>query len=489
MAGSLFLGFDVGTQGAKGIVIDAERGEVVARGASAYGLIEGLPAGHAEQHPDTWWRGLRDVTAQLASQCDLRGVAGLAVSGQQHGCVVLDGDGEVVRPAKLWCDTSTAEEALELSAALGSDVPVGFTASKLMWLKRHEARHWARTELVLTPHDWVNFRLTGLATMEPGDASGTGWFDARERRFSARAIAAIDPRLAGMLPPLIESGRVAGELSAEGARWLGLPPECVGALVATGGGDNMMSAIGSGATREGIAVVSLGTSATVFTRSERAVIDPEGLIAPFCDSAGAWLPLLCVMNATGVLEEVRAGFGGTLEQLTSEAAEVEPGCDGVTFLPFLMGERVPALPHARGVLLGLRPGSLRRGVVFRAALEGVALNVACGVERMRELGLTVDAVRLVGGGSRNALWRSIFADALGVDVITLVEPESAALGAAVQALWTERRARGTRVSIDAVATQWVHLDGQRVRPTDSGVARFADMRREFAARVRQHCAR
>jgi D-xylulose kinase len=480
-----YLGFDVGTQGTKGLVIDAAARRVVARASSAYGLIEGLPPGHAEQHPSTWERALREVTASLAREADLSRLAGLGVSGQQHGCVVLDDAGEVVRPAKLWCDTSTASEAEVLSRAFGHAVPAGFTASKVLWLIRREPESWSRAEFVMLPHDWVNFRLTGLATAEPGDASGTGWLDVRERRWSARSMSAIDPALARKVPPLIESGEVAGELTEAGAKWLGLPRETVGALVATGGGDNMMSAIGSGATREGVAVLSLGTSATVFGHSRRPVVDPRGAIAAFCDSTGGWLPLLCVMNATGVLEEVRGAFGAGLETLTAEAERVEPGCGGATFVPYLMGERVPDLPRASGTLHGLRPGSLARGVLFRAALEGVALNLALGVERLRELGLAVDSVRAVGGGARNPLWRSILADCFRASVTPLAEPESAALGAALQAHWTAERARGSRPSIDELVQPWIAPGGPTVEPDTRRAARYAEARARFAELVQR----
>jgi D-xylulose kinase len=477
---ALYLGFDVGTQGTKALLIDDAQRAVVARASASYGLIEGLPAGHAEQHPDTWAAALREVTTRILEQADLKRLAGIGVSGQQHGAVVLDGRGEVVRPAKLWCDTSAAEEAEELSARVGCTIPAGFTAPKLTWMRRHEPELWRKVDLVLLPHDWVNWKLTGLATMEPGDASGTGWFDPRARAFSARTLRIVDPALAGMLPPLVESGSIAGTLTAEGAAWLGLPRECVGVPVSTGGGDNMMSAIGAGATREGVAVLSLGTSATVFAHSSSPIVDPEGLIAPFCDSTGGWLPLLCVMNATGVLEEVRAAFGADLETLTREAERVEPLCGGLLFVPYLVGERVPNLPRASGSLLGVRPGLLRPGVVFRAALEGVALNLALGVERMRGLGLTVDTVRAVGGGARNALWRSILADALEATVVPLSEPETAALGAALQAAWTRRRSDGEGLGMDAVASGWATPAAPPVRPNAQRVLAMRAARERLA---------
>jgi xylulokinase len=480
----LFLGLDVGTQGTKGLLIDDERGGVVARAAASYGLIEGLPAGAAEQHPDTWIAAVRDVARALsaAPEFDAARVAGIGVAGQQHGLVVLDGAERVIRPAKLWCDTSTAAEARELSATFGRAVPTGYTASKILWMKRHEPDGWARARAVLLPHDYVNLRLTGARTMEAGDASGTGLFDPEARAFRASDVAALDARLAEMLPPLVAPGAPAGRLSSAGAALLGLAP---GIPVAAGGGDNMLSAVGSGATRPGVFGLSLGTSATVFTWSDRPVVDPAGLIAPFCASVGGWLPLLCTMNATGVAAEVAAAFGTDHATLTAEARAVPRGAGGLTWLPYLAGERVPDLPHASGVLTGLRAGGLRRGALYRAALEGTSLNLAWGVERMRALGLAPAEIRLVGGAATNALWREILADALGCPVIPLAEPESAALGAALQALWTVRLAAGERASIDDAARPFVARAGEAVDPTEAGRRFYAEAGERFRALVQR----
>ncbi|MBT6452034.1 MAG: xylulokinase, partial [Planctomycetes bacterium] len=250
------------------------------------------------------------------------------------------------------------------------------------------------------------------------------------------------------------------------AQQLGIPE---GILVAPGGGDNMMSAIGSGATRAGSVVMSLGTSGTVFTRCDEPVIDPEGLIAPFCSSDGAWLPLLCVMNCTNVTEEVRNGYfpddPDALERLTDLASAVEPGCGGVSFVPFLHGERVPDLPDATGTITGLRPGSFAPGVIFRAALEGITANLAAGVERMKRLGVQVDALRLVGGGSKNPLWRQMIADALQVPVTLPEEAESGALGAALQALWSHQRGIAPDLTSDDIASDRVPMQDGVVEPT------------------------
>ncbi|HEX6885241.1 MAG TPA: xylulokinase [Planctomycetota bacterium] len=430
MSGELYLGLDVGTQSTKALLLDPDARTVVARAASAYELLPGLPPGAAEQHPDTWWSAVETCLATLARSADLARVRALGVSGQQHGFVALDAERRVLRPAKLWCDTSTAAEARELTRTLGRHVPTGFTASKILWLARHEPERFARLAHVLLPHDWINFRLTGELAMEAGDASGTALFDPATRRFDARACYAIDARLESCLPRLVAPDEPIGTLTPDAARALGLR---TGIPVAPGGGDNMCAAIGAGATRAGIAVLSLGTSATVFAYARTPVLDPEGLIAPFCDSTGGYLPLLCVMNATGVLNEVARGFGQDLATLTRAAESVAPGSDGLLFLPDLAGERVPDLPEATGTLLGLRPGLLDAGHVFRAALEGVSLNLAWGVARLRALGLALDSVRLVGGGARNELWAGILADVLAVPVQRLAEDESAALGAALQA--------------------------------------------------------
>ena len=476
------LGLDVGTQGTKGLLVDVERSAVVARASVAYDLIDGLAPGAAEQHPDTWIDAVRRVCAELWRQRPERrdDLVAVGVSGQQHGLVVLDAHDRVVRPAKLWCDTETAPEARELSDRLGRNVPTGFTASKIAWLARHEPEHWSATRWVLLPHDYVNFRLTGERTMEAGDASGTGFFDPVARRFDDEATSATDPALSGKLPALIASDAPAGRLSTDGATLVGAT---AGVLVSAGGGDNMMSAIGAGATREGVVVASLGTSGTVFTRATRPVIDPDGLIAPFCDSTGAWLPLLCVMNLTGVTEEVKAAFGGDHGSLTEAASEVAPGCEGLLWIPYLQGERVPDLPGASGTLTGMRHGHLRAGTMYRAALEGTSLNVAWGVERMRDLGLAVDAARLVGGAAGNPLWRRILAAAIDAPVEPLEESESAALGAALQAVWCWRRDQGDDVSVDDVAHPFVRLSGEPTLPEANEVELYRELQVRFRDEV------
>jgi D-xylulose kinase len=478
MSRDLFLGLDVGTQGTKGLLVDVEARAIVARASAPYGLLEGLPPGAAEQHPSTWIDAVGSVARRLLAGVDPGRVRGVGVSGQQHGLVLLDARGDVLRPAKLWCDTSTAAEAEELSRRFGARVPVGYTASKVLWTARNEPELWSHARAAMLPHDYIDFRLTGERVAEAGDASGTGYFDPAARSYDLERAAAIDERLPAMLPPLVEPGALAGRLSAEGARLLGLPS---GVPVAAGSGDNMCAAVGAGATRAGIAVLSLGTSATVFGRSTSPVVDPEGLVAPFCDATGGWLPLLCVMNATGVTEEVRRATGLDHGALAERAAEVEPGARGVLWLPYLVGERVPDLPRATGAILGLRPGSLDAGVLYRAAVEGVALNLAEGVERMRTLGLSVERVRAVGGASRNRLWLRVLADVLGLPVAPLAEPEAAALGAALLAADAAARARGEVFDLDRAASALVAFEGDAVEPDSLAAETYREARARFRA--------
>jgi xylulokinase len=478
--GELFLGFDVGTQGTKALLVDAESTRVVARASASYGLIEGLGDGAAEQHPETWIAALAECAARVfeGRAADKSRVAGIGVSGQQHGLVVLDERSAVVRPAKLWCDTTSADEARELSVALGRHVPAGYTASKILWLARREAANWARVRRVLLPHDYVNFRLTGRAFTDAGDASGTGYFDARSRAFDERACAAIDARLRSMLPEIVESSAIGGELDAAGAALLDLR---AGIPVAAGSGDNMLSAFGGGATRAGVAIVSLGTSGTILAHSAHLVDDPSGAVAPFCDATGAYLPLLCVMNATGVAEEVRRAFDVDHAELAGEAACVPAGCRGLLWLPYLQGERVPDLPRAAATITGLRTGMLERGRLYRAALEGVSLNLAWGVERMRAAGVPIDGARIVGGASKNDLWCQILADVLEIPLVRLEETESAALGAALQAAWCVRRAHGERADADSIAREFVRTSGAPFAPN----AAHREVYHDAAARFRE----
>jgi xylulokinase len=439
---SIYLGIDSGTQSTKAVALDLAKGEVIATARAPHRLIAGLLPGHLEQHPQDWARALEKTLAQVCAKIDRSRVRGIGVSGQQHGFVPLDADGAVIRPAKLWCDTSTTAECAWLTRQLGGPAAVlreiglpflpGYTAPKILWLKRHEPQNFRRLRHVLLPHDYLNFHLTGNYFMEHGDASGSALMDVRRRRWSEKVARAIDRRLLDCLPPLSDSRAAAGTLRPALAKRLGLSPDV---LVSAGGGDNMMGAIGTGNVAPGVVTASLGTSGTIYATSARPVVDPRGEIAAFCSSTGAWLPLLCTMNVTVVTEQFRRLFKFTHNGLERSLGATSTGADGLLLLPYFNGERTPNLPHASGVLYGLRPANTTREHLMRAAVEGVTLGLNHGLLRLRALGIRPREIRLTGGGARSAAWRQVCADAFGVPVVKTVEDEAAALGGALQAAW------------------------------------------------------
>ena len=463
----LFIGLDSGTQSTTAVVLDLASGAIVAQASEKYECLEGLPPGHLEQHPSDWTRAV-DLTiesclAQLGER--RRDIRGIGVSGQQHGLVALDAQDEVVRPAKLWCDTSTAEEceilaaafggAAGLIAAAGNAIPPGFTAPKILWLKRHEPENFARTTSVLLPHDYLNFYLSGIKRMEYGDASGTGLLDVRTRTWHRGLIDAIDPRVHDMLPPLGSSLAAHGLLRESlRARW-GLAE---GVVISAGGGDNMMGAIGTGNVRPGVVTVSLGTSGTLFACADQPVIDPAGEVAAFCDSADQWMPLVCTMNVTVLTEAMCGLFDYDHAQLEAQLKAAPAGADGLTFLPYLNGERTPNLPNGTGVLHGLRPDNLTPAHLVRAAVEGVTIGLAYGLQRFQSLGVTPTEIRLTGGGSRSAGWRQVVADIFGVPVVSLATAEGAGLGAAIQAAYVVQHAADPTLTLADLTDRLVSLD-------------------------------
>ena len=444
----LLLGIDCGTQGLKLVAWESESNHIWTANGS-YDLIGGLPPGHKEQHPQAWIDALEHCVASLQGQgLDLSRVEGIGVSGQQHGFVALDKKHEVIRPAKLWNDTSTARQCEQIMAAAGGPqayqeevgnlLPPGFTASKILWLKQVEPRNYERLCHILLPHDYLNFFLTGELVAESGDASGTGYFKVRQREWSEGALRWIDADtdLGACLPRLLESHRPAGRLRPDLARKWGMSSRV---LVSSGGGDNMMGAIGSGNVREGMVTVSLGTSGTLFAHTQTPVIDPKGEIAAFCGSTGGWLPLGCTMNVTVATEAVRTGIlDGTFEEFETLLNSAPPGSEGLIMLPYLEGERMPNTPDGTGTAFGLRISTATPQHLARAAVEGATFGLRYGFDRLRELGVSAQRICLIGGGSRSPAWRQIVADVFDTAVVAPVVEEGPAFGAALQAGWCVR---------------------------------------------------
>ncbi len=286
-------------------------------------------------------------------------------------------------------------------------------------------------------------------------------------------LEAIDPDLAGKLPPLMRSDRPAGTLQASTAKQLDLNP---GVLVSAGGGDNMMGAIGTGNTRAGVITASFGTSGTIYACAEKPVVDPQGEIAAFCDSTNRWLPLLCTMNVTVATEMVREDFGWSHEKFAAEAARVPAGSRGLLLLPYFEGERTPNVPEGTGVWFGVNQKTFEAGHFARAAMEGVTLGMNYGLRRLAELGVKPTQIRATGGGAKSKVWRQIMADVFDAEVVTLKVSEGAAYGAALQALWCWRLQQGEKVSISELTDQFVELNaGERAEPD----AKNAEVYREL----------
>ncbi len=475
----LVVGIDVGTQSVKLVAYDMASRCVVAAHGQSIELIAGED-GSREQLAGWWIDAVRSCFAKLPKP--LRGdIVAIGVSGQQHGFVPLDAEGEVLAPVKLWCDTSTQPECEEIMAAAGgaehcialagNPILAGYTASKLPWTRRHRPDAYARLASILLPHDYVNFWLTGERWMECGDASGTGWLDVRSRQWSAPMIAATDGGrdLAACLPPLVAADAsfpIRGSIADE----LGLPRRV---RVSAGGGDNMMAAIGTGNARSGVLSISLGTSGTLFAHADRPVVDDDGRWAAFCSSTGGWLPLICTMNCTLATEMVAKAFGFSTRDGDTVMAGTLPGAGGLVMLPFFNGERTPDLPHARGSLHGMDLGNVTRANIYRAAMEGATYALRSGFDALLATGLRFDAIRLTGGGSHSAAWRQMIADVFNLPVEVPLQAEGAALGAALQAAWALDHARGGHADIEALASEHVVIaTGLSMRPDPSSVAAY-----------------
>lgn len=409
-----------------------------------------------EQDPSAWIAAVETTVTQVLEKLGSRRseVTGIGVSGQQHGLVLLDQDNLVVRPAKLWCDTSTIAQCEELTRTLGGTEAVvslignamltGYTAPKILWVRQNEPQHWEKTSSVLLPHDYINWWLTGSKSMEYGDASGTALLDVRTRKWSQPVLDAIAPDLASKLPSLRSSSEPAGMLRADLASSWNLTSSVT---VSSGGGDNMMGAIGTGNVTQGVMTASLGTSGTLYAFSNAPVVDPRGEVAAFCDSTGHWMPLACTMNVTLVTELCRKLLGDwSVKQYDHAAASIPVGSDGLLLLPYLAGERTPNLPRGSGVLHGINTKNFTPPHLARAAMEGVTLGLAYGLSRFQSLGVSPKEIRITGGGSNSPFWRQLCADVFGVETVCLSSSEGAALGGAIQAAW----AAGSDHSISAL---------------------------------------
>jgi len=480
---SLYIGIDSGTQSTKAVVLDLEQKKVIAEARAPHQLIGGLPVGHMEQHPQDWTDAMDTVIQKVVALVDASRIRGIGVSGQQHGFVPLDEKGLVIRPAKLWCDTSTVKECELLTKKFGGDKNVikkaglkflpGFTAPKILWLKRNEPANFKRLRHVLLPHDYLNFHLTGNYFMEYGDASGTALLDVRQRTWSKAAVTAIDKNLGDWLPALSSSDSIVGTLRPELAQKYGLSADVI---VSAGGGDNMMGAIGTGNVAPGVVTASFGTSGTIYAYAKSPVVDPQGEIAAFCSSTDGWMPLLCTMNVTTVTEHFRRMFNLEPRAFDELAATAPAGAGGLVLLPYLEGERTPNVPLGSGAFLGLNGKNIQPAYLARAAMEGVTMGMNYGLRRLADLGVKAKEIRVTGGGAKSPVWRQLMADVFGTPVVGMVEDEGAALGGALQAAWALARRDNRKAKITDFTTGIVALnESTRCLPQKANVARYREL--------------
>jgi xylulokinase len=435
----VFLGVDCGTQSTKVVLRDPVTGAVVSIGRAPHELTE-RDDGTREQDP-AWWIEALGIAVRDATRGERFEIGGVGVSGQQHGLVCLDRNDRPVRAAKLWNDTTTVRECAELTRKLGGESRVlnltgnlilpGYTAPKITWLATHEPDTYARTARMCLPHDYLNLWLTGEFITEPGDASGTAYFDVRARRYSKEVLAAIDGvrDWTRTLPPIARSLSVVGGLRGEAAQALGID---AGVPVSAGGGDNMIAAIGCDVLSEGPVAVSLGTSGTAFAYRGEPAVDPLGEAAAFCDSTGGWLPLAATLNCTSATEWVRALFA--MARPDFDAAIASDGAPGLAFLPYLSGERTPNRPEGAGVFVGLR-ATHGRDALVHAVVEGVTFGLAYALDALRRAGVAPGVVTLIGGGAASDAWAQLCADVFDLPVVRPAVVEAAASGAARQAQW------------------------------------------------------
>ena len=479
----LVAGVDSSTQSTKVELRARDSGQLTARASAPHAHVRWDPP-VSEQDPHAWWDALAECFAQF-TEADRARVVAISVAGQQHGLVLVGDDGEVLRPAKLWNDTTSAAQAHDLVACLspqgwaercGSVPLASFTIAKLAWVLDHEPEMASRIARIMLPHDWLTWRLSGAHVTDRGDASGTGWFDADANEVAPDLLGLVVGDPAGWLsrlPRVLGPDEAAGTLTPEAAAALGLGDAT---LVGPGTGDNMGAALGLG-LKPGDTVISLGTSGTAYSVSRTPTSDPSGAVAGFADATGGFLPLVCTLNATRVTDTVAQWLGVDAAGLAELALAAPGGPNPPVLVPYFDGERTPDLPDATGVVAGLRNDTTREELAL-AAHDGVLCGLFDGLDALRAAGVDVGGtLHLIGGGARSKAYRLRAAALHGEPVTVPDDDETVAVGAAVQAA-----AVATNRHPAEVAADWPLGRGDQVEPP-AGTAgeevrdRYAEQRR------------
>lgn len=452
------IGLDIGTSSTKAILVD-DAGQIVKSVAPAYPFQTPKPL-WAESDPEDWWRATQTAIAELLGK-DIapEAVAGVGLSGQMHGLVLLDAEGKVLRPCIMWNDQRTAAECAELTERVGArrvleitgnPVLPGFTAPKIEWVRKNEPEVWARVRHILLPKDFIRYRLSGVFGTDVSDASGMSLLDVGARRWSPEMAEACGVKLE-MLAEVAESAEVTAHVHAAGAAATGLAE---GTPIVAGGGDQAAGAIGCGIVSAGRVSCTLGTSGVLFAHAEEFRPDPEGRLHAFCSAVpGKWHFMGVQLSCAGAYQWFRDQLapGEPFEKLNEGAVAVPPGADGLLFLPYLTGERTPHPdPLARAVFCGL---TLRhnRSHMTRAVMEGVTFGLRDALEIMRDLGLQPTEIIAAGGGAKSPLWRQILADTFATPIVTVNATEGAAYGAAILAAV----GAGLQKDVESACENWI----------------------------------
>ena len=499
----LFAGLDVSTQSCKLVVIDYENKKTVFVYSVNYdndlpqygthnGVIENLGEGVSESDPNMWIDAVNMTFEKLAgSDIDIKEIKAISVSGQQHGLVALDKEGNLTRSrSKLWNDFSTQEECDLLTEAIGgvdnmikevgNSQRTGYTAAKIFHMYRHEHNKYRKTETFFLVHNYINWYLTGaenggVRVIEPGDTSGMALWNPQTCQWSEKVINAIDPDLMDKLPLVKPSDRSIGVISEELSDEYGFSKKCV---IDAGCGDNMYGAIGTGNVMPGIVTISLGTSGTAYTFLEKSYVDDTGEIASFCDSTGNYLPLLCVSNMANGYNTFIEKYNLSHDEFNEVVNKTNPGNAGRILIPWFEGERTPDVPQGAPVYFGFKVEDFTPEMLGRAVLEGHIQNLFYGFQRMP---VETQEIRLTGGISQSQAWRQCIADVFNAETVP-VEGEGAAIGAALHAAWVWLNENYQTVSIEKVTEPFVILDeDKRCFPDAGNVQVYKEQGKLFSA--------
>lgn len=464
----LTIGIDVGTSSTKAVVVD-ETGKVLFAGGPTYEFETPKPL-WAENDPQRWWDATLECLRLISESVKTEEIAGIGLTGQMHGLVLLDAEGNVLRPCIQWNDQRTAKQCDDLTRKVGFEnviqitgnpILTGFTAPKILWVQENEPEIWAKVAKILLPKDYIRYKLSGVFATDVSDASGMSLLDVGARDWSPVMMDACGVKNE-MLAQVYESPEITSTLHDELAEKYGLRKDL---LIVAGAGDQAAGAVGSGVVKPGTVACSLGTSGVVFAQAERFNPEPEGRLHAFCAAVpGTWHYMGVQLSCAGSYQWLgdNLGFGATFSELDKEALEVPPGSEGLYFLPYLTGERMPHPdPLARGAFIGI---TLRhsRGHLARAVMEGVTLGLREGLDMMKALGIETRKVVASGGGANSKLWKQILADVFDSEIVTVNATEGGAFGAAILAMV----GAGVCESVET-ACKAVIAETTSIRPTEA----------------------